>query len=205
MVYGAGEGMKMRKLVGVILALGLLVPWGKAEALVKNTKLTNFVSGIFSLASKITSDATITGKSPFGLYNSASAWVIVTDEAQQCMQVWKVADKRDWVPITTASAGELVCFTISYSNCGTSTALSMALTDRTPVDSGWSLMPWMSTPGTPWSQFNVRFSYDDGLTWIDEQPPQNYPGSILVRWRFTNPTGIGIGVSGYINYCVTVL
>ena len=213
MVYGIGAAMNgtKRAFPAILLAAGLMLPEGRAHALQQGTKLTNYVKGKFNLASGSLIEETIPGKSPLNIANSASAWVVVTDEPQLCFSLDKVAQKRPplWTLTPQASPGERLCFTVSFSNCGTQTVYTVNIRDRTPanviMESPWLPVFWV---GQPNATVSIEW-YEIGSDVPSNDPIAGQVGPIDLDMTFyiTDPfaPGITIGVSGYINYCVTVL
>lgn len=186
-----------------VLAVGLLAGMRAYAPLSSGQLLTNFASATYSLSSGGAGGPVEGGINAIGLDNSQTAWVIVTDTPQLCLQLWKQATDMQGVPITTPQpAGTRVCFTISFSNCGAFTGWSVMITDVLPentqkccpfIPSGlWvsgGTTPsyrWADSLSGPWAGFG-----DNGRT-----------SPLYMRWVLSM---VGLHKTGYIRYCVTIL
>lgn len=184
------------------LVAGFLLPGRAGALLVEGDEYLNFAYGSFHLSSGTEVTETITGLNPYRVTRSATAWVVVSDLPQLCMAVHKVAQDPDTGEIITqAFSGQRVCFTITYSNCGTALPHSYELIDRTPANVVISNeMGFYPMPG------NFDWRYPGEPTFTDE-PLEDVEGPIEMRWSafYTGTEGFTPGRSGYIYYCVTVL
>lgn len=208
MVHGYDPMSGIKRMFPVVcLIAGLMLPENRAEALTSGIYLTNYVKGMFSLASGATIAETIPGRSKINIPNSASAWVLVTDEPQLCFAITKVAMNKipSWVLMPQASPGQRLCFTVSFSNCGTQTVQSLVIRDRTPsnvsMEASWDPKYWYDIPPAEQKPITINWfmpgSSVPELGYIGGQV-----GPIDIEFTFYD---VRIGVSGYINYCVTVL
>ncbi len=190
LILGPGAGAAV--LMAALVTGGEAFGWGSGQV------ITNFASATFSLVSGVAGENVVAGKNSLNVPNSQSAWVLVTDQAQLCMQLWKVADDGNWVYQPTASPGEKVCFTISYRNCGNVTGRGVTLTDMMPANTMRSYLPVRYTPGlVPSSTWATSLSGP----WLTTSPAGE-SGPLYLRWLIAT---LGLNQSGYINYCVTVL
>jgi uncharacterized repeat protein (TIGR01451 family) len=186
-------GNPIRKLV---LVAALLVPGSGALALEAGSILTNFTYGTFSLASGRAGGGVVAGYNILNVPNSQSAWVLITDEPQLCLELWKKADDGAWNPQATVVPGGTVCFTVSYRNCGNISVQGVTITDKMPANTvrnatpfKFSLLPvptWATGIGGPWNTTSML----------------GQEGPLYIRWFIDR---LGVGQSGYINYCVDVL
>ena len=199
--------MRTRAIVSIAsLAVLLAVARPTAASLSSGLLLTNFVSATFALIEGDGVDMSGPGVNVFIIPNSATAWVIIVDTPQLCMEGWKraIADGSGTPlpPPGTRAPGDLLCFEIGFSNCGEFTGFSVTITDVLPanvvkaatmpgglwVNGGYQsiLTPWATALGGPWYTFS-----NTGLV----QP-------LYMRWLLGK---VGLHKTGYVRYCVTVL
>ena len=185
----------------VVLAL-VAVLGGRSEALTSGQLLTNFASATFNLPSGGPALDVDGGTNVINIPNSQTAWVIVTDSPQLCMKLWKTATDTAWNPITSQFPGGTVCFQISFSNCGGYSGFSVILTDVLPANvvkanaaggtfwvsggNGTISSIWATSLAGPWSN-----GTNTGLT-----------APLYMRWILGR---VGMGKSGYVRYCATVI
>jgi len=194
-----------RSLAAALLA-ATLAP-GAASAVVSSGLLiTSFISATYSFSSGALADTSDTGVSCINIPNSASSWVLVTDQPVLCMQGWKRAIGDGYgaplPPPGTRAPGDLLCFEIGFSNCGEFTGWAVLITDVLPanvvkaqsfpaslwVNGGYGsiLTPWSTTLAGPWYTYS-----NTGLA-----------APLYMRWLLGR---VGLHKTGYVRYCVTVL
>jgi hypothetical protein len=199
------------KAMGMVLLAAVLAGGRVLAAVSSGLLLTNFTSATYSLPSGSGVDGTDTGVSCINIPNGASAWVLVTDSPQLCLRLWKTAIQDGNgtpfagpypVVIGGKMPGEMICFQIGFSNCGGFTGFSVTITDLLPtnvvkaqslpgsfwVSGGYGsiLTPWASSLAGPWA----------GGTNAGQMAP------LYMRWLIGR---VGMGKSGYVRYCVTIL
>ncbi len=196
----------------VWMAAAMLLAGGRAWGIISSgLLLTNFTTATYALPSGSGVDTTDTGVSCINIANSASAWVLVTDAPQLCMKLWKTAIKdangTAYTGPYPATLGgvypqTMVCFQIGFSNCGGFTGFSVTVTDMLPTN----VVKGQSLPGSVW----VMGGYGSIATpWASTLAGPWYTGSnmgqvapMYMRWLLGR---VGMGKTGYIRYCVTVL
>jgi hypothetical protein len=168
--------------------------------------LTNFMTVTFALPSGTGVDHTDPGVSMINIPNAASAWVLVTDSPQMCIAGWKTfLSDGNGTPLSAPAGrypGDLLCFQIGFSNCGSFTGWSVHITDVLPanvvkaasqpgsmwVSGGYQTIqtPWATSLGGPWYTYS-----NTGLV-----------APLYMRWLLGR---VGMHKTGYVRYCVTVL
>lgn len=196
----------MRRGIGGGLAAAVVLAGAAAHAapIFSGQLLTNFASATFSLPSGAEGGAVGAGIDAINVPQSQTRWVLVTDSPQLCLQLWKQATDIQGAPLVAdpIPGTELVCFTLSFSNCGAYTGYSVLLTDVMPpnvvksgvfilggswVSGGAAITPrWATAMSGPWY----------GTSNAGQVGPR------YLRWLLSQ---IGMGRSGYIRYCVTIL
>lgn len=184
-------------------ALVIAMTSATAEALLTSGQLlTNFASATFNLPSGGAALDTDGGTSNFNLPNSQTAWVLITDSPQLCMKLWKQPTDTNWNPITSQFPGGKVCFQISFSNCGGYTGFSVMLTDVLPAN------VTMSTGGTFWisggyQSITTCWATSLGGPWFcNSLTNTGLTAPLYMRWILGH---VGMGKSGFIRYCATVI
>lgn len=199
--------MKMNRMGRLaVLAAGLVSAAQPAMAgVTSGMLLTNCATATYALPSGAGVFETDPGVNSINIPNSCTAWVLVTDQPQLCMRIWKTGITfGSWAPTTGAYPGTIVCFQIGFSNCGNFSGMSVHLTDMMPSNAVRSTLPpgpvwvsgtpspvkgsatWATALGGPWNPF-VPFA---------QQSPH------YMRW-ILEP--VGMHKTGYIRYCVTIL
>jgi len=192
-------------LTGLWLVAILVAPRGAPATLSSGMLITNFVSATFASPSGEESSSISGIASDTCGPHVATTWVLVTDTPHLCMTGWKrpLSDGigTPLVPAVRAP-GDFLCYEIGFSNCGGFTGFSVTITDALPanvvkaqslpgsfwVGGGYGsiLTPWASSLGGPWV----------GGTNAGQQAP------MYMRWIIGR---VGMGKTGYVRYCVTVL
>ena len=190
--------------LGLATAAALLVVAAQRTpaALTSGQLLTNFASATFNLPG----GANVKGEEQPGtnnvnVPNSATAWVLITDQPQLCLTLRKDAISTTGAPMASQYPGSVVCFQVSFSNCGGFSGFSVMITDTMPgnvtraipfagsfwtVGAGATVQPtWSSSLGGPWYG-----NADAG------QLSPHY-----MRWLINR---VGMHKTGYIRYCVTI-
>lgn len=197
--------VRMRIAVAGAIA-GLALPQSSPAAITSGLLLTNFASATYSFNSGEGTGDDGPGVSISCGCGSSTAYVLVTDSPQLCMQGSKRALATWWgtplPPPGTVAPGDLLCYEIGFSNCGEMTGWSVMITDVLPanvekapgfpsslwVGGGFQsvLVVWATTLNGPW------YSYSNtGMS-----------APMYMRWLLGK---VGMHKSGYIRYCVTVL
>lgn len=190
-------------MVGMLVALALAA--GEAVATVTSGQLlTNFTSATYALPSGSGVDATSPGVSIINIPNGASCWVLVTDAPQLCMKLWKTAIADPYgAPVGTGVyPGDMLCFQIGFSNCGGYTGWSVHVTDVLPANTVKSpSMPFSLWVAGGYQSISTPWAKDLGGPWyLTSNAGQTAP--LYMRWLLGK---VGMGKTGYIRYCVSVL
>jgi hypothetical protein len=197
------------RLVLAVAVAGVLFPGhGARAALTSGMLLTNFASATFSLPSGSAGTEVSGGKNPMNIPNSQTAWVLVTDLPQLCMKLWKQATNIQGAPLVPAEAygqTDLVCFTISFTNCTGLSAWTITVTDIMPgntVKSGVFINAPVWTRGTG-NTITPQWATDLTGPWYGPSVPNaGQLGPLYLRWLLQY---VGMYKSGYIRYCLTIL
>ena len=189
--------------VSALLA-GLLAGTEARAGILSGMLLTNFASATFALPSGAAGGEVIQGVDCINVPNSGTAWVLVTDQPQLCLQLWKAVTDIRGAPLAAnpVPGVDLVCFTISFSNCGAYSGFSVLLTDVMPantVKSGVFILGGAWVDGNP--SITPRWATSLGGPWYGTSNTGQV-GVLYLRWLLGS---IGMHRSGYIRYCVTVL
>lgn len=174
------------------LVLGLAATRNAVAAMTAGSLFTNFVSATFSLRTGAPGPDTIPGLDPVNIPNGATAWVFTTDNPGLCMQIFKTAGA------STALPGDQVWFTVSYSNCGFASAVSVTLTDIFPcraIKSGQPTSVWGQT-GVP----SQTWATSLGGPW-NTTAPAGLTCPLYLRWIL--PT-VSPHKTGYVKYAITI-
>jgi hypothetical protein len=186
--------------VFAVAGAAALVSARAGAALSSGALITNFASATFSLPSGSAGD-TIPTMSPG--FRSQTAAVLVTDLPQLCMGVWKRAIQfGTWAPITGAYPGNIVCFEIGFSNCGVNSGFSVVFYDSMPGN----VVRAPSFPGSSWVSGGGGFITASWATSM-AGPWNTLSGAgqtapHYLRWVMSQ---LGMGKSGFLRYCVTIL
>ena len=191
-----------RTLMCAVLVAGLLVG-DRAHGLVTSGMLlTNFAPATFALPSGGAGGAVPGGINAINVPNSQTAWVLVTDTPQLCMVLWKSGTTIDGTTLTGSQSGTLVCFTISFSNCGNYTGFNVNVTDTVPCN---TVKSGVFIPGAVWVSGGTSV---DAYWATSLSGPWNTTTSagqtcpLYLRWVLSK---VGLHQTGYIRYCVTIL
>lgn len=191
---------------GVTLAAVMLVcAAGRVNGMpTAGTLLTNFASATYNLPG----GANVKGEeqagySPSNWPNSATAWVIITDQPTLCLALRKSAiDCTSNATITSQFPGSSVCFQISFSNCGNYSGYSVMVTDIMPANltkqNGPPGAVWWQGPGpnsvtTTWATTLLGPWYSTGNA--------GQVGPMYMRWLLNR---VGMHKTGYIRYQATI-
>ena len=189
-----------------VLAVGLLAGMRGHALLTSGQLLTNFASATYSLSGLDGGTGeggpVEGGINAINVPNSQTAWVLVTETPQLCLQLWKQATDIQGAPLASATPGSLVCFTISFSNCGAYTGWSVTITDVLPQNTQKCLcfVPsavWVSGGTTPSYRWATSLS---GPWSVFGDAGRKSP--LYMRWLLSK---VGLHKTGYIRYCVTIL
>jgi len=176
-----------------------------AQALLTSGQLlTNFASATFNLPSRGQALDTDGGTNLFNIPNSQTAWVLITDSPQLCMKLWKKPMDTNWNPITSQFPGGKVCFQISFSNCGGYSGFSVMLTDVLPANVTMSTVGgggafWISGG---YGTISSIWATSLGGPWISGVTNTGLTAPLYMRWILGH---VGMGKSGYVRYCATVI
>lgn len=198
--------MKTNRIARVmLLAAGLTMATQPVfAALASGMLLTNFASATYALPSGAGVGDTDPGTNSINVPNSATAWVIVTDQPQLCLKFWKVpVAYGSFAPTTGQYPGNIICFTIGFSNCGNFSGMSVHITDMMPSNVVRSALP----PGAAWTTgVPSPVCYTGWATalsgpWYSVAAAGQLNPHYL-RWILCM---VGMHKTGYIRYCVTIL
>lgn len=187
-----------------VLAAGLVAAAQPALAgVTSGMLLTNCATATYALPSGAGVAETDPGVNTINIPNSCTAWVLVTDQPQLCMRLWKIGVQfGSWAPTTGQYPGSIVCFQIGFSNCGNFSGMSVHITDMMPSNVVRSALP----PGAVWragSSAGVVPTWATSLggPWLSVAPTGQVAPHYM-RW-ILDP--VGMHKTGYIRYCVTIL
>ncbi len=167
--------------------------------------LTNCATATYALPSGAGVNETDPGWNGFAVPNSCTAWVLVTDQPQLCLRLWKVGvEFGTWAPTTSQYPGNQVCFQIGFSNCGNFSAVSVHINDMMPSNVVRSPPPigqvWVTQNATPISGSPLWATSLAG-PW-NATSPVGQLNPHYMRWILNR---VGMHKTGYIRYCVTIL
>ena len=192
--------MKKARTRLVVAAAAVLLAGSAGAMWQSGALLTNFVSATFSLPSGSAGGGVKAGVDPMNVPNLFTRWICVTDQPQLCMSAGKNVEPPTQ---TAAEVGNMVCFTVSFSNCGNYSAFGVTITDVMPVNTmhtgvsalwvaghyqSFGCIGWATSMAGPW--------YCAG------EPVAGQVGPLYLRWVLAR---VGMHKSGYVRYCVTIL
>jgi hypothetical protein len=194
----------MKNIMAVSVALGLVAGGAKA-ALLGNSCITNFATATFSLPSGAAGTGGIkAGRDRFNVPNSFTAAICASDTPSLCMKAWKTTEPPT---ASIAESGGLACFTISFLNCGNYSGFSVTVTDVMPgntmrADDGAGPGSKMWVAEGAGQLGCIGWATAMSGPWYCTDSPVGQVGPLYLRWIFQR---IGMGNSGYVRYCVTIL
>ncbi len=210
-----GKRIIVHGAIAVAVVLVVLASAGKTS-LLGNALLTNFASATFSVTNSNSSTSTTwtyPGIDNLNVANTFSRWVCITDTPQMCMMAWKrtvSVTGVEPIPGGYAPSGDLLCFTISFSNCGNYSGFNVIITDIVPANT--IVAPSSAGPPKIWVRGNYGMPgclrgwsndywgpYDCSSTGAGSA--EGKVGPIYLRWQLAY---VGMHKSGFIRYCVTV-
>jgi uncharacterized repeat protein (TIGR01451 family) len=194
----------MKNILAVLAVMGMAVP--ARAALLANSCITNIATATFSLPSGAAGTGGIkAGVDQFNVPNRFTFTICASDQPTLCMSAWKTTEPPT---ATIAESGSLVCFTISFSNCGNYSGFGVVITDVMPgntvkADDGagpgskmWAAGGLLPLGGLPWA------TDLNGPWYVSGEPSAGQNGPLYLRWLFGK---VGMHKSGYVRYCVTIL
>ena len=194
----------MRTRRGAVMAAAAILVGSRGLASVSSGQLlTNFASATFNLPSGGAAGDVDTGTNNFGVQNSSTGWVLVTDSPQLCMVLWKKGTDTTWNPITGQYPGTAVCFQIGFSNCGGQSGWAVTVTDVLPAN----VVKGNAPPGQFWVSggFGGTFSPSSATSLAGPWFTGTNTGltaPLYMRWVIGM---VGMHKSGYIRYCATII
>ncbi len=206
--------MNKRTLFSGLVAGGCLAGGLAVAALLPNACITNFASATFALPSGGSGNinngvvspnyGVKPGTDPYNVPNSFTAAICASDQPSLCMSAWKTTEPPT---ATVAESGGLVCFTISFSNCGNYSGFSVMITDVMPGNTqraddtaGPASKLWVAGGLQPLG--NIVWATGLAGPWYDTDSPVGQVGPLYFRWGFDH---IGMHKTGYVRYCVSIL